>query len=175
VPGHFLDPNIYGWVLKGETVKLWTLLVVALFATMSFAADHKADEQALLDLHSKAREAHLKGDANLLADGLPEQFMDVGRGKFSWVKREEFRDRFTKVFATRKYSRWDHVVPPIVHISPDGKTGWMAVQLHAELTDHQDGKAPEKINFDMAWMANYEKQNGKWKMVAISYSVPPGK
>jgi hypothetical protein len=156
-------------------MKSVALFLLALFATTAFAADQKADEQALLDLHSKAREAHLKGDANMLADGLPDRFMDVGRGHFEWTTRDQFRERFTRVFATRKYSRWENVVPPVVHIAPDGNTGWMAVQLHAELTEQQDGKAPEQINFDMAWMANYEKQNGKWKMTAIAYSVPVGK
>lgn len=156
-------------------MKTYLVLLLALLAGVAFASDRKSDEQALLELHSKAREAHLKGDANMLAEGLPDEFVDVGRGKFQRVKREEFRERFAKVFATRKYSRWDNVVPPIVHIAPDGKTGWMAVQLVATLTAHEDGKPPETINFEMAWLANYEKQNGKWKMVAISYNVPPGK
>jgi hypothetical protein len=156
-------------------MKTWALFLISLVATTAFAADQKADEQALLDLHSKAREAHLKGDANLLAEGLADKFMDVGRSKFDWVAREQFRERFTKVFSTRKYSRWENVVPPVVHIAPDGKTGWMAVQLRAELTEQHDGKPPEQINFDMAWMANYEKQNGKWRMTAIAYSVPAGK
>lgn len=156
-------------------MKILTLLLLALVAIIALAADRKADEQALLDLHSKARQAHLKGDANLLAEGLADRFMDVGRGHFDWTTREQFRERFTKVFATTKYSSWENAVPPVVYIAPDGKTGWMAVQLKAELTSLQDGKPPEKLNFDMAWMANYEKQNGKWKMVAISYNVPPGK
>ena len=60
-------------------MKLWTLLFAVLLSTLALAADHKADEQALLDLHSKAREAHLNGDANMLADGLSDRFMDVGR------------------------------------------------------------------------------------------------
>ena len=156
-------------------MKLWTLLFAVLLSTLALAADHKADEQALLDLHSKAREAHLKGDANMLADGLSDRFMDVGRGHFDWTTRDQFRERFSKVFATTKYSRWENAVPPVVYIAPDGNSGWMAVQLHAEVTNHQDGKPPEQLNFDMAWLANYEKQNGKWKMVAISYNVPPGK
>jgi hypothetical protein len=156
-------------------MKLLTILLLAFVTTTSLAADHKTDEQALLDLHSKAREAHLKGDANLLAEGLADRFMDVGRGHFDWTTRDQFRERFAKVFATRKYSRWENVVPPVVHIAPDGKSGWMAVQLHAEMTDQEDGKPPEKLNFDMAWMANYEKQNGKWVMTAIAYSVPAGK
>jgi hypothetical protein len=162
-------------VLEGGFVKIFALLLLALASTVASGADQKGDEQALLNLHSRAREAHLKGDANLLAEGLADKFMDVGRGHFDWTSREQFRERFTKVFATTKYSRWENVVPPVVHIAPDGKTGWMAVQLHAELTELRDGKPPEQINFDMAWMANYEKQNGKWKMVAISYNVPPGK
>jgi hypothetical protein len=156
-------------------MKLFTILLLSLLSTTALAADHKADEQALLDLHSKARQAHLKGDANLLAEGVADRFMDVGRGHFDWTTREQFRERFTKVFSTNKYSSWENAVPPVVYIAPDGKTGWMAVQLRAELTTQADGKPPEKLNFDMAWMANYEKQNGKWKMVAISYNVPPGK
>ena len=156
-------------------MKLWTLLFAVLFSTLALAADHKSDEQALLDLHSKAREAHLEGDANLLAQGVADRFMDVGRGHFDWTTREQFRERFTKVFSTNKYSSWENAVPPVVYIAPDGKTGWMAVQLKAELTTQQDGKHPEKLNFDMAWMANYEKQNDKWLMTAIAYSVPVGK
>lgn len=150
------------------------LMMIVLFASTAFAQG-KSDEQALLDLHSKAREAHLKGDADMLAQTVADEHVDVGRGKFNRVTREQLRERFTKVFATRKYSKWDSVVPPVVHIARDGNTGWMAVQLAATLTVREDGKKPETINFDMAWLANYEKQNGQWRMVAISYNVPPGK
>jgi hypothetical protein len=156
-------------------MRCWTWLVIALLSSFSFAADQTADAQAILGLHSTAREAHLKGDANLLAQTVADEFLDVGRGKFDRVKREDFRQRFTKFFGTTKYSRWDDVVPPLVYVAPGGKSGWMAVQLHAEVTLHEEGKPPTDTAFDMAWLANYEKRDGKWIMVAISYNVPSGK
>jgi hypothetical protein len=147
-----------------------TVLTVILLTAAALA--QSSDEQALLVLHAHDREAHLRGDANLLTADMAPEIMDVGRGHFDRTTREQVREHFTTYFKQAKYSSFDDMVPPAVHVAPDGKSAWMAVQIRAHITNTEPRKAPEEIDFQSAWLATYEKQNGKWLMTAIAYSVP---
>ncbi|HEY1587168.1 MAG TPA: hypothetical protein VGH63_15840, partial [Polyangia bacterium] len=80
-------------------MKALACLLFALLAATGFADERRSDEQA--------RQAHLRGDANLLAEGVADRFLDVGRGRLEWTTREQLRERFTKVFATTKYWSWE--------------------------------------------------------------------
>ena len=150
-----------------------TVLALLWLTTLAFAQSR--DEQSLLAIHQHTREAHLKGDAVLLTADLASEIMDVGRGHFDKQTREQVRDHFTTYFKQAKYASFEDIVPPAIHVSPDGRSAWMAVQIKAKITMTQQGKPPEDIDFQSAWLSTFEKQNGQWKMTAIAYSVPPGK
>ena len=156
-----------------KTVLAALILTSVLFTTVSFA--QKNDEQALLAIHARDREAHLRGDANLLTADTASEIVDVGRGHFDRTTRDQVREHFIGFFKQATYSSYEDMAPPVVHIAPDGKSGWMAVQIKAHITMKQEGKPPEEMDFQSAWLATYEKQNGKWLMTAIAYSVPAGK
>ena len=150
-------------------------LTLLLLSTLTFAADIKSDERALLALHEKARQAHLRGDAVMLTEDMADEVLDSGRGAFDRVTREQFLQRFTNYFKTAKYSSFDNMVPPVAHVAPDGNSGWVAVQIKAHITNTAPDKPPEETDFQYAWLATFEKQQGKWRMTAISYNVPAGK
>jgi hypothetical protein len=102
------------------------------------------------------------------------EIIDVGRGHFDRTTRDQVREHFTTYFKQASYSSFDDMIPPVVHIAPDGRSAWMAVQIRAHITMKQPGKPPEETDFQSAWLATYENQNGKWLMTAIADSVPGG-
>ena len=126
-----------------------------------------ADEAALLDLHQRDRQAHLSGDAELLASGIGETLIDSRGGKLQRLSRDEFRERFADYFGRVRYSRWDDVEPPSVTVSADGSQAWMAIHIEADLTT-LDGNARR---FESSWIAVYEKRTGGWAMTGIASSV----
>lgn len=149
-------------------------IVLAWLLVTAFAFAQNNDERSLLTIHQRTREAHLKGDAALLTGDMAPEIMDVGRGHFDKQSREQVREHFTTYFKQARYASFDDMVPPSIHVAPDGRSAWMAVQIRANITSTEPGKAPQRIDFQSAWLATYEKQNGQWKMTAIAYSVPPG-
>jgi hypothetical protein len=147
-------------------------IVVPLILIASTFAQSSKDETAIIAGHEQARKAHLTGNADLLASGIADTFIEAGRGKVAEKTREQVRQMFTEYFKVAKYSVWRDTFPPKVTISSDGKLAWMIVGVHGELTvkDEKTGKA-ESRSFDSSWIATLEKINGEWKMTGISSSV----
>lgn len=139
-------------------------IIAVVFTSPTFAAD--TDTSALLALHHQAREAHLTGNADLLASGTADHLLVVSRAKIRRQSREELRNFFQQYLAKTNYSMWDDVVPPEVHVSPEGKMAWMAVHIRARAK-----QAGEDLDFESAWIATYEKHSGQWRMTTISSSI----
>jgi len=164
-------PTNMGLGPSNATMK--TAVALLWLTTISFAQSR--DEQSILTIHQRTREAYLKGDSALLVNDMAPQIMDVGRGHFDKQTRDQLRDHFAAFFRQAKYASFEDVVPPVVHISTDGRSAWMAVQVRAKIRMTETGKSPEDIDFQSAWLSTFEKQNGGWRMTAIAYSVPAGK
>jgi len=145
---------------------------VLLLLLASAAPQTSNDEAAIIAGHEQARRAHLTGNADLLASGIAEKFIEAGRGKVAEKTRERVRQMFTEYFRVAKYSVWRDTFPPKVTISGDGKMAWMIVGVHGELTvkDEKTGKS-EPTSFESSWIAALQKIDGTWKMVGISSSV----
>ena len=140
------------------------LLLLVLLA--SATAQPSNDEAAIVALHEQTRKAHLTGDADLLASGLAEKFVEAGRGRVTEKTREQARQMFSEYFKVAKYSVWRDTFPPKVTLSGDGKMAWMIVAVHGELT-----LKDKKTSFDSSWISVLEKIDGVWKTVAISSNV----
>ena len=144
-----------------------TLLVAFLAVSLTspaLAAD--PDTDALLALHRQAREAHLTGNADLLASGTADQLLVISRAKIHRQSREDVRKFFQRYLAETMYSMWDDVVPPEIRLSPDRKMAWMAIHIRAHAK-----QAGEDLDFESAWIATYEKHAGGWRMTTISSSI----
>jgi len=126
-----------------------------------------ADQAALLELHEQDRQAHLRGDAELLASAVAEVLIDSSRGGIQRSSRDEFRERFAGYFRRVRYARWDDVDPPVVSVSADGSQAWMAIHIEADLAT-LDGEARR---FQSSWIAAYEKRERGWVLVGIGSSV----
>jgi len=128
------------------------------------------DVAALLELHARDRQAHLTGDADLLTSGMADHIWEASRGQLTRLPRDDVRERFAAYFATVSYSVWDDLVQPHVAVSADRSAAWMAIHIEAKVAPRDGGDVMPR-GFDSSWIATYEKQDGKWLMVAIASSV----
>lgn len=119
--------------------------------------------------HARDRQAHLEGNADLLADGMADHMWEASRGQLNRLDREDVRARFAAYFASVRYSVWDDLVQPHVSASVDGTSAWMAVHIEARLASVDDPL--DEREFESSWIATYEKIDGRWLMVGISSSV----
>ena len=164
-----------GAVLARETLlklpRLIFLLVTCCATAIAATSARESDIQSLLAFHARDRDAHLKGDANLLAAGMAAQVTNARKGKVEIASRDEMRHRFTQYFAQVTYTTWDDTVPPKVHVSADGTMAWMVIEMRARLSDRSGPNAGVERGFVSSWIAIYERQKGEWRMVGISSDV----
>jgi len=152
---------------------LRALMLIASGCAMAAASTSTLEQgtQSLLAMHARDRQAHLKGDANLLAAGMADQVINVEYGKVEIVTREEMRQQFAQYFDRVKYSSWEDTAPPKVHVSPDGQMAWMVIEIKARLSDRSGPHAGVERGFISSWIATFEKQQGEWRGVGISSGV----
>ncbi len=127
-----------------------------------------ADE--LRAAHEVARRAHLEGDAALMAPGMADEMVSVSNGNLSANSREKTISFFQGYFARVKYLEWSDAAPPVIHVSPDGQIGWMAVKVRARYIDRTKPEAGEKA-FRSSWIATYQRVGCAWKMTGNASAV----
>jgi len=148
------------------------LLIASCLATAAASPSNlEHDTQSLLAIHSRDRQAHLKGDANLLVASVADHLINVEYGKVEIVTREQMRQQFTQRFERVKYSSWEDTAPPKIYASPDGQMAWMVIEIKARLTDRSGPNAGVERSFIGSWIATFDKQQGEWRMVGISSGV----
>ena len=148
------------------------LLIASCLATAAASPSNlEHDTQSLLAIHARDRQAHLKGDANLLVASVADHLINVEYGKVEIVTREQMRQQFTQRFERVKYSSWEDTAPPKIYASPDGQMAWMVIEIKARLGDRSGPNAGVERSFVSSWIATFEKQRGEWRGVAISSGV----
>jgi ketosteroid isomerase-like protein len=155
-------------------MKLFRMLLLIATCCATAAASTSSlehDTQSLLAIHARDRQAHLKGDANLLAAGMADHVINVEYGKVEISTREQMRQQFTQYFDRVKYSSWEDTAPPKVYVSPDGLMAWMVIEIKARLSDRSGPDAGVERGFISSWIATFEKQHGEWRMVGISSGI----
>ena len=127
----------------------------------------------LLELHRNARRAHFNREVDALLAGMGSEFTMVRDGKVQVKSREDVRKQFTEYFRGTEFSAWDDLQPPVIHVSPDGKMGWMIVRVRIAYTKTDASGVASKEDTVMAWMSVYEKRDGKWFHVANATTTQP--
>lgn len=130
----------------------------------------RADHDALLSVHESERRAHLEGDASLLATLFADHVWEASRGQLTRLSRADIEDRFRNYFSSVRYEVWDDLLAPHVWVAEDGRNAWMAVHIEARLT-RNEGEQSREHAFESAWIATYEKLDGRWQMTGIASSV----
>jgi ketosteroid isomerase-like protein len=122
-------------------------------------------ESELLAVHAADRRAHFERDVDGLLAHVGDEIVDVREGNVRRMTRDELRSRFRDYFAKARFSAWDDLAAPVVHVSPDGRLGWMIVQVQVSYTEHGKARATDET---LAWMSAYEKRNGTWMLTAVT-------
>ena len=148
------------------------MLAVAIAVSLAAPATCPAtDARAeLLALHEAARQAHLRGDAALIAAATADQLLLAENGALRTQSKAQVAQFFSGYFKRVRYREWRDVSPPVVAISPDGKMAWMAVAVEARYTS-ADKPAEGEKSFKSSWIATYQRDNCEWRMTGIASDV----
>ncbi len=160
--------------MPSPTISHRVLLAATLAACSPPAPDLAADREALLVLHTQQRQAHLGKDASLLTASFADTFTSISRGRVSTPSRAESTARFQAYFDRSTFVAWEDIVPPIIHISPDGQMASVIVQKRVQLVAEDSTGRPVPEHTDFAWLATYEKQQGQWRLTALASTDHPG-
>ncbi|MGA8221639.1 MAG: hypothetical protein WB780_08285 [Candidatus Acidiferrales bacterium] len=136
-------------------------------------AEMESAKAELLALHQADRRAHFARDVDALLSAALVEFIYVRDGKIQTQTKDASRQRFTEYFQGAEFTAWDDLEPPIIHVSPDGRMGWMIVRVKIAYskTDAAGKKTFEETV--CAWMSAYEKSGGKWVHVANASTFEP--
>jgi hypothetical protein len=127
----------------------------------------KAD---LLSLHETTRQAHLRGDAKLIAATIGDQLLMAEDGVLRRRSNAEVEQFFTGYLKRVRYHEWRDVSPPVVVVSPDGEMGWMAVEVQARYTRADKPTEAEKT-FKSSWIATYQRDKCVWRMTGMASDI----
>jgi hypothetical protein len=64
----------------------------------------------------------------VLVATLPPELIYVRDGNIQRQSKGQLRQQFMEYLNGAKFSAWDDLEPPIIHVSPDGQMGWMIVR-----------------------------------------------
>jgi uncharacterized protein DUF4440 len=152
--------------------KVMQMIAVALAASLVVPQTCPAmnPRAEVLTLHETAREAHLRGDAALIARTIGDQLLLAENGAIRIQSNAEVAQFFTGYFKRIRYRQWRDVAPPVVKISPDGQMAWMAVQIEAQYM-RADQPAEGEKSFKSSWIATYERDKCAWRMTGIASDI----
>ena len=138
------------------------LLSIVVFAFSSFAFCEDAKDSQLLALHQKALEAHMKSDIAMLLEDESEDYVVVSNGEVSSPTKKEREAFLGPYLRATRFESYKDLIPPIVHLSPDGKLGWVIAQISAKGVQKKADGTDGKLEFICAWIELYENRNGRW-------------
>jgi len=148
------------------------VLVAGITATAPAPTCPPTDLRAdMLKMHEMARQAHLRGDAGLIAGTLSDQLVSADDGTIRIQSQSEVTEFFAGYFRRVRYREWKDTKPPVVHISPDGQIGWMAVEIEAKYIQTDKDKAEGEKSFKSSWISTYRRDHCAWKMTGIASNV----
>jgi hypothetical protein len=132
-------------------------------ACTAIPADSSGDRTRLLALHEQAMEAHRRSDIELLLQADAEDFVLVNRGEISRPTLEQRRQILGAYLRSVRFAEYIDTVPPIVHVSADGTSGWVIAQVRARGTEVAG--AGRTLQVEWAWIELYEKRGDGWRRV----------
>lgn len=149
-------------------------LLAFLVAGSGCSADLAAEREALLELHERARVAHLEGDPELLISMFADDIVMVNDGRVQRPTREESLQRFSGYLESVRFLEWSDISPPVIRISDDGTMAYVIVQKRVRLVTADSGPDTEQEQTVFAWTETYEKRGGVWKITSVTSTDRPG-
>jgi hypothetical protein len=139
------------------------------------SVDVEKERAALLAQHDADRKAHFHRDVEGLLASTADGLISVRDGKVERQRAEQGRELFSNYFQNAEFEAWNDLEPPVVQVSPDGKMGWMINRVYVKFSKPGVGGARKAVEFTSAWLAAYEKRDGRWVMVANASTFEPVK
>jgi len=140
----------------------WLVALGPVLAAAPAPAAKRSAESELLDLHRAVIEAHLRSDVDALLAPESDDYVVVSRGEVSHPTRQERADRLGPYLRSTRFEVYEDLVPPVVKVSPDGRLGWVIVQVRARGVQTRPDGTQSPIEFQSAWIELYEKRGGRW-------------
>lgn len=156
------------WILDFHDIKLNEVDEQIFAVPPSIAA-----VKELLQIQQRERVAHFGKDAGLLVSVFADDFINIDAGKISRPAREESRKRLQAYFDRSEFLEWDDISPPIVRVSQDASMAYVIVHKRVRLKAKNEKGELEEGTTIFAWTENYEKQNGQWKLTAVTSTREP--
>lgn len=142
---------------------------VVLLLLFSCSKPNQQDDIAtLLELNENQRQAHLKGDADLLVFDMADSLVSIQDGEIYLSSKEAVQARFSRYFTTITYKKWDDLQPPRIELSLDGSHATVITKKVTEAATLANDSIGEYSEVYWAWMTAYRKVNGEWKMYSLS-------
>jgi hypothetical protein len=136
-------------------------------------ADLSQARTELSRLHAADREAHFKTDVALLLDPSVEQMISVSDGEIRLVGKADRSRTLAEYFRNARYSAWDDLEAPIIHVSKDASMGWIITRLKVQRTQPDSSGSEHEQQFVYAGIMTYEKVDGRWMKVANVSTFAP--
>lgn len=128
-----------------------------------FAPDPGAGARpVLLALHERALAAHRASDVERILADEGDGYTVANRGEITHPTLAERRARMGPYLGRTRFRVYRDRVPPEVTVSPDGRQGWVIVQVEAEGTQAQEDGSSAEVKFVSAWIELYERRDGRW-------------
>ncbi|GAB5524059.1 MAG: hypothetical protein Roseis2KO_19310 [Roseivirga sp.] len=129
--------------------------------------DSVEERRLLLASNERQKEAHFEGSPRLLLAEMADTVYTVQRGVISVATKPEMLQRWEAYFKSVKYSRWDDLREPLIHISADATQASVSVNKITVSTLIDDPAAGVDTTY-FAWTSEYQKVNGAWKIYKIT-------
>jgi hypothetical protein len=127
----------------------------------------------LLELHNQQRAAHFNRDAKLLMSTSADDFTSVNDGKIRQPNREESVNRLQRYFDNSTFIEWDDITPPVIRVSDDATMAYVIVHKKVRLLEKTETGNSQEDTEVFAWVAIYQKRNGRWQSTVIVSTRTP--
>lgn len=156
-----------------ETTRITLMLLLGLFTfSCSQAIDFEEERRLLLQSNELQRKAHFEGSPEILVAEMADTVHAVQRGVIREMTQPDMLKRWEDYFKRVKYSRWDDLQEPLIHISEDATLATVSVNKITISTLWDDPAAGIDTTY-FAWTSEYKKQNGAWKIYKMTSTRVP--
>ncbi len=130
------------------------------------ARERSSDRTAeILKIHQDLLASHLRNDAGGVLSAEADTIVIVSRGEICHAAKEARTREFSEYLSRTEFEEYRDVIDPIVHVSDDGRTGWLLAQVRIAGSRIGADGARKPFESTWAWIELYERQDGRWRRV----------
>lgn len=156
-----------------ETTRITLILTLSLLvSSCAEPVDMEMEIALLLESNEIQRKAHFQGDPLLLVGEMDDTVYVVQRGKIRVETKKDLLKRWEPYFKRVKYSKWDDLQEPVIHIAADASQASVSVNKITVSTLFDDNTGAVDTTY-FAWTSGYRKVSGVWKIYTMASTRVP--